>query len=129
MKEILNRFIRNLTILTSLLGATGFVISFFFPAAITKFWPLLLLLFAGITLTLVTLLFSASEKKFSRFSNTFMIASMVKIFLLLLVIAGYSFKFPEDAIRFSVTLLIFYLVFLGFEIYWLLKLQHSGKNN
>jgi hypothetical protein len=58
-----------------------------------------------------------------------MIASMLKIFLLLLVIAGYSFKFPEDAIRFSITLLIFYLVFLGFEIYWLLKLQHSEKNN
>jgi len=124
MKDILNRFIRNLTILTAALAVTGFLISLFLTGIITKFWPLLLLLFAGITLILVTLLFSASEKKFSKFSNTFMIASMVKIFLLLIVIAGYSFKFPADAIRFSVTLLVYYLIFLAFEIYWLLKLNH-----
>ena len=52
-----------------------------------------------------------------------MIASMVKIFLLLVLIGGYSFKFRDDAIRFSVTLFILYILYLGFEIYWLLKLQ------
>ena len=88
---------------------------------------MLLLLFAGITLTLVTLLFNASEKKFSKFSNTFMIASMLKIMILLVVIAAYSFKFRSDAIRFSVTLLTFYLLYLGFELFWLLKLQNANK--
>jgi len=127
MKDLLNRFVRNLTILTAILGVSGLVISYFTSGLMTKYWPILLLLFAGITLSLVTLLFSASEKKFSKFSNTFMIASMVKILLLLVLIAAYSFKFPSDAIRFSITLLLFYILFLAFEIFWLLKLQHADR--
>ncbi len=123
MKELVNRFIRSLIIFTIVLAACGGTFSFVTSGLITRFWPFLLLLFAGITLSLVTLLFSASEKKFSRFSNTFMIASMVKIFLLLFLIAGYAFKFRDDAIRFSVTLFVFYILYLGFEIFWLMKLQ------
>ncbi len=127
MKELINRFVRNLILFTAVLAVSGIVVSHMTVGLITKYWPLLLLLFAGITLTLVTVLFSASEKKFSRFSNTFMISSMLKILILLVVIAAYSFKFPTEAISFSVTLLVFYLLFLAFEIYWILKLQRLDK--
>ncbi len=127
MNELINRFIRNLGIYTVLIAIAAFAISMFTSGLITRYWPILLLLFAGITLTLVTLLFNASEKKFSKFSNTFMIASMLKIMILLVVIAAYSFKFQADAIRFSVTLLTFYLLYLGFELFWLLKLQNANK--
>lgn len=127
MKELINRFIRNLTIFTAILAILGFTVSYFTPGIITKFWPFLLLLFAGITLSLVTLLFSASEKKFSRFSNTFMVASMLKILILLIIIAGYAFKFQDDAIRFSLTLFVYYILYLAFEIYWLMKLQSIDK--
>lgn len=129
MKELINRFVRNLILFTSVLAVSGFVISYFTTGMITRFWPLILLLLAGITLVLVTLLFSASQKKFSRFTNTFMVASMLKILLLLVLIAGYAFRFPSDAIRFSVTLLVFYILYLIFEIYWLLKLQQFDKIN
>jgi len=129
MKELVNRFIRNLLLFTLILAVTGFVFSYFLPGFITKLWPLLLLLFAGITLSMVTLLFSASEKKFSKFSNTFMIASMLKILILLIIIGGYSYKFQGDAIRFSVTLFVLYILYLGFEIYWLLQLQQLDKNS
>jgi hypothetical protein len=125
MKELLNRFIRNLTIYTAALAAAGFLFSFFTTGLITPYWPLVLLLVAGITFIIVALLFSASEKKFSRFTNTFMIASMLKILLLLVVITAYSFSNPTDAISFSVTLLIFYILYLVLEIIWLLKLQQS----
>ena len=127
MKELINRFIRNLAIFTAVLAAAGFAVSYFASEMITKFWPFLLLLFAGITLLLVTLLFSASEKKFSKFSNTFMIASMLKILVLLIIIGAYAFKFQADAIRFSITLFVFYILYLAFEIFWLLKLQNSDK--
>jgi len=129
MKELINRFIRNLSLFTVALAIFGFAVSYFATGMITKFWPLLLLLFAGITLTLVSLLFSASEQKFSRFTNTFMVASMLKILLLLVLIAGYAYKFPADAIRFSVTLLVFYILYLIFEIYWLMKLQRFDNNS
>jgi len=127
MKELLNRFIRNLIYFTAVLGVLSLAVSYFTPAFITKFWPFLLLLFAGITLTLVSLLINASEKKFSRFTNTFMIASVLKILILLIIIGGYSFRFQNDAIRFSVTLLVFYILYLLFEIFWLMKLQNSDK--
>ncbi len=129
MKELVNRFIRSLIIFTIVLAACGGTFAYLTSGLITRFWPFLLLLFAGITLSLVTLLFSASEKKFSRFSNTFMIASMVKIFLLLVLIGGYAFKFKDDAIRFSITLFILYILYLGFEIFWLLKLQKLDEKS
>jgi hypothetical protein len=127
MKELVNRFVLYLALFTSILAATAFTVSYFAPEFITKFWPFLLLLFAGITLTLVTLLFNASEKKFSKFSNTFMIASMLKIFLLLIIIGAYAFRFQADAIRFSLTLFVFYILYLVFEIVWLMKLQRFDK--
>jgi len=129
MKELVNRFVRNLSLFTVAMAILGFAVSYFTNGIITRFWPLLLLLFAGITLTLVSLLFSASEKKFSRFTNTFMVASMLKILLLLVLIGGYAYKFPADAIRFSVTLLVFYILYLIFEIYWLMKLQRFDNNS
>ncbi len=127
MKELLNQFIRHLSIFTALVAALGFAISFLADGLITKYWALLLLLFAGITLTIVALLFIASENKSSRFTNTFMIASMLKILLLLIIIAGYAYKFPFDAIRFSITLFVLYIAYLIFEIIWLLKLQQLEK--
>ena len=127
MKELVNRFVLNLLIFTLILAVCGFAVSYFTVGLITRFWPFLLLLFAGITMSLVTLLFSASEKKFSHFSNIFMIASMLKILILMVFIGAYAFKFKDDAIRFSVTLLVFYLLYLGFEIIWLLKLQNADK--
>jgi len=111
MKELINRFVRNLTIYTAGLVLAGMVFSYITTGLISKYWPLLLLLFAGITLTLVTLLFSASEKKYSRFSK----------------IGAFAFKFPAEAISFSITLLVFYLLYLAFEIIWLLKLQQFDK--
>ena len=86
------------------------------------------MLVAGITLIIVALLFSASEKKFSRFSNTFMVSGMLKILLLLVIIVVYSYTNPGDAISFSVTLLIFYISYLVLEIYWLLKLQRLDSD-
>ena len=127
MQELLNRFIRNLIYFTAAIAASALSLSYLAPGSITKFWPFLLLLFAGITLTLVSLLINASEKKFSKFSNTFMIASMLKILILLIIIAGYAFRFQADAIRFSITLFVFYILYLVFEIFWLMKLQQSDK--
>lgn len=127
MKELLNQFIKNLILYTAILALASLSVSFFLPGFITKYWPMVLLLIAGITLIIVTLLFSANEKKFSRFSNTFMLASMIKILVLLVVIVGYSFTNQSDAIRFSVTLLIFYILYLGLEIFWLLKLQRTSR--
>jgi F0F1-type ATP synthase assembly protein I len=105
------------------MAASGFVFSYFTTGLITQYWPIILMLVAGITLIIVALLFSASEKKFSRFSNTFMVSGMLKILLLLVIIVVYSYTNPGDAISFSVTLLIFYISYLVLEIYWLLKLQ------
>ena len=128
MKDLLNRFIRNLTIFTALITVIGITLTWLANFLMTKYWTLLLLLFAGITLIIVTLLFSASEKKFVRFTNTFMIASMVKIMLLLIIIGGYAYKFPGEAVQFSITVVIFYISYLVFEIIWLLKLQAMKKN-
>jgi len=125
MKNLLDKFIRNLTIYAASIAVVGVMLTWLANFLMTKYWSLLVLLFAGITLVLVTLLFSASQKKFVKFTNTFMVASMLKILLLLIVVGGYAFRFPEDAIRFSITVVVFYILYLIFEIIWLLKIQKA----
>ncbi len=128
MEKLLDRFIRNLTIYTAAITLVSMAVAYLAEGLLTRYWAILLLLIAGITLTLVTMLFKASQVKLSRFTNTFMIGSMVKILLLLVVMLAYAYKNPADIIRFSLTLLLYYILYLIFEIIWLLKLRQSDDH-
>lgn len=127
MEKPLNRFFINLLVFTIIIATSGLVLQFVKPQMITTFWPLLQIMFFAITFGLIYTMPSGKEKKFSRFANFFMVTSMVKILMFLIIIIVYAFAFPADAVRFAITLMVFYFLYLGFEVYWMLKLSRKGN--
>ncbi len=126
MKQIQNRFLRSLIILTSILAIIGVSLSLLLPTLMNPHWVWILLLFTGLTAAIFFLMAKVREQKFNKFTNYFMVGSMLKMLLLLLIILVYSFTIKIHAISFTITLLITYCTHLAFEIYWLLQL---GKKN
>ena len=127
MKTHPDKFIKSLSIFTALIAASCLAIQFLAPQLLTKYWWLLQMMLVAITLGIITIIPGSNEKKFSRFANLFMMTSMLKILLLLIVISAYAFTHPHDAVRFSIAIVAFYFLYLGFEVYWLLKLNKKGN--
>ena len=123
MKDVLTRFTRSLALISSLVALAGLCLFFLLPRFTSPALPWLVLLFIFTTYILFYILLKASEKKFNLFANYFMVASMLKIFLLILVISAYAFLYREDAIRFTVSLFVLYLIYTVFEVRWLLKIS------
>jgi hypothetical protein len=123
MKELLSRFSRNLIILTGLLSLAGGVLFFLLPSVITPALPWLILFFLFSTFLIFYLLLKASNGKFNRFTNLFMIVTVVKLLLLLGIITIYLFINRDDAIRFALTMFVLYLLYSVFEVLWLLKIN------
>jgi len=123
MKDVLTRFTRSLALISSLVALAGLCLFFLLPRFTSPALPWLVLLFIFTTYILFNILLKASEKKFNLFANYFMVASMLKIFLLILVISTYAFLYREDAIRFTVSLFVLYLIYTVFEVRWLLKIS------
>jgi len=123
MKEIQTRFLKNLLILTSIVSALAASIYILLPQFVTPALPWLILFLAVTTYVLYKILLKASKEKFNRFTNYFMAATMSKLLLLLAVIAAYLYFFRDDAIRFTITLFILYLVYTVFEVIWLLRIN------
>lgn len=129
MKIVPKQFLVSLGIITAVIGLLSLASTLVFPGLITVNWGWLLLLFLVITWGVFYGFQNLDEKKFARFSNYFMLSSMLKILLLLVVISIYAFSCPKDAIRFSATLFVFYVCFLVFEVYWILKLSKPDEKN
>lgn len=127
MKILLTRFIKNLIFYTAAVGAVSLLVYVANNQLLTRFWGWLLLLFFVITFSIYYLLIQNKEKKFNRFANYFMIASMLKILLLLIIIGVFAFSNPHDAVKFTITLLAYYILFLFFEVYWLLRLNRKEE--
>ncbi len=123
MKDILIRFTRNLAIISTIVAAIGFGLHFIVPQFSTPALPGLIFLFILTTYILFYILLKASTKKFTLFANYFMVASMLKILLLLIVISFYAYNYRSDAIRFTITMFALYLIYTIFEVFWLLKIS------
>ncbi len=127
MKLLQNRFLRSLAVLTAMLAIAGVGLASLLPDIMNPHWVWILLLFTGITPAIFFLMLSISDKKPNRFTNYFMVGSMLKLFLLLLIILVYSLMLKAHAITFTITLLTLYCIHLIFEIYWLMQISKKGN--
>lgn len=123
MKKLLPVFLRNLVILTALVSAIAAGIYLMFPELVSPALPFLIPFFAVIGYVSFSVLFKSSQGKFSNFTNSFMLITVVKLLVLLGMIALYLYLNKTDAIRFVITLFILYLVYTVFEVRWLLRLN------
>ena len=77
----------------------------------------------AINFLLFAKLSQAIQNKPNRFINAFMLLNFGKLFLYIAIIAIYVFLYRNDAIPFTITFVIYYMLFTAYEITALLKIK------
>jgi hypothetical protein len=126
MKSLFLRFTRDLLVLSFIISAIALLLYYIWPSAVTPAILVLIPFFIITTTTLFIVLSRASTGKFSRFTNYFMIATLLKLLILLTTTAIYIFFFRSDAIRFAITVFVLYIIYTVLEVRWLLKMNRNS---
>lgn len=129
----MNQYIKQFIIGVGICGAALFVIwiilLFILPTAwLSPAIPVMIPFFIIITIGVYYLMLKASDNKFSRFVNSFMILTLGKILFFSVIIVVYVLLNRADALSFILTFFILYLVFTIFEITAFLRdVKRMGK--
>lgn len=130
MTSELRKFATRLFLLSLILAMLQFVAGFFLPEDfINPAWPFMILFFVLINYGMFYYMVKATQKRFSRFVNYFMIMTMAKLFLLLLIIILYALLNPAEVWSFVITFFIYYMVYTIFEVAYFLRYIEANKNH
>lgn len=120
-------FIKGFSYYSGAILLISFAIQQWLPAIrLTGTWPFIIIFMYVFT----TLAFSVLAKyiggKLTYFANAFMLVNFGKLILFLMIIIVYSLLNRDDAVSFTVTFFVYYLLFTTYEIVALLKMQKHG---
>ena len=116
-------FIR-FTIFSVLILIISLLIDQFLPQVpISHSWPYILSFLYAFTLVAFVILIRYIESRMSLFANAFMLVNFGKLVLFTIVILIYAWFNRADAISFTITFFIYYLLLTIYEIIALLKIQ------
>ena len=113
----MNKFIKHICILTLIV----IVASIFMRNMLTIWWPAIAGFFFIVSIVVYYLSEKAKKKDMRKFANFYMASTVVKMVLYLAIIFAYALNFKEDAKRFAITFLAYYLIYSVFETYKLAK--------
>ncbi len=119
-KDLLFNFIFSLVIL----GAAGMV-NYLFPMFMTPYWYWQVVFFFIITGLMVWTSHKIKTKETVGFANVFIIMTAAKLILAITLISIFTYINPTKAARFALTFVAFYLAYLCFEVYMLLKINKT----
>jgi hypothetical protein len=124
------KFFKKLIKLTVAVFLVFYAATYFMPEKlVSPAMPYLILLSASVTLIFHYIIIKAAEKKFSRFISYFMIATVMKLLLYLIVIFLYVYLNKNDVFPFVITFLLLYIIFSVFEVINLLQIQNSSTKD
>lgn len=127
MKKLISKFTLWLGILTLLLGLLTFVFNLLFPAIhVTASYPYILVFLFLFSWAVFYLTAKSMEKKISRFANTYMIISFLKLVVFSLFILAYAYLNKADAASFIITFFIYYVFFTTAEVIGLKQLSETS---
>lgn len=124
-------FFKKLLILTGITALIAFIAAFYLPKNFTTpALPFLFIFFVIVTSLVHLLLTKASEKNFQSFAKNFMIATLGKLILYVIVIIIYIIINRSDAIAFTINFFVLYLIYSVFEVISILfKTQKKNDKN
>jgi len=125
MKSAYLKFLQHLLIYSAILGAIAIILYLILPELITPVLPFLFLFFVAITLVSYYILLRSLKSKLSRFINTFLISTIVKLILYIGIMIVYVILNRSDAVRFMITFFILYLFYTIFEVVKMISLTRS----
>ncbi len=118
MKPLIRSFIRKLTIFAAVIAIAAIFFRLMAPPQhITPAWFILLIFFYLLTAGIYSFLIYSARERMARFNTRFMLTTVVKLFLFMIILVIYILVNTQDAVNFLITFLIYYLLFTGFEVY------------
>ncbi len=127
MKNITSQFIKNFSFYSGAILIVSVIIQIWIPAIpISSSWYFILLFMYLFTLLAFTVLIKYIYTKITYFANAFMLVNFSKLVLFSVIIFIYAWLVRDDAISFTITFFIYYLLLTTYEVIALLKLQNKS---
>ena len=119
----LKKYTVNLLLLTLFISIAALIVYFISPEAVHRHFAAILLLVAGVHYLSFYTITKKGVDKFNRFINYTMIFSMGKMLFVAAIIAAYGLIIRKEILLFTITIMFLYVIFLIFDVLWLLKLN------
>lgn len=124
MNQLFIQFVKGLTVYTLIITFLSIGIYYGLPELkITSVYLYLIAFMYAVNFLLFAKLSQAIQNKPNRFINAFMLLNFGKLFLYIAIIAIYVFLYRSDAVPFTITFVIYYMLFTAYEITALLKIK------
>jgi predicted neutral ceramidase superfamily lipid hydrolase len=121
-------FFRRILIFSVILGVIATGLRFLVPSHyITPTLPWLFAFFIIVTMAGYYFILGSSNTKFIRFINSYLLVTVVKLFLFIGVIFFYLLNNRQDAAAFAISFFILYLCYMIFEVVNLVSFFKSSK--
>jgi len=121
-------FLRNLLIFSLVFVLIYLLFSYILPSQFFSLsLPYLFPFFIAVSLLSYHLLLKALHRRFSKFVNSFLAITGIKLFFFMLVLVIHILLFRSDAIAFSLNFFILYLGYTIFETVSLVKYSQSYR--
>jgi len=126
MKNRVSLFIKNFSYYSSIILILSIAVQQWVPKIqISTSWPFILLFMYAFTLFAFIMLAKYTGSKLTYFANAFMLVNFGKLVLFSIIIIAYAWLNHDDAIAFTITFFIYYLLLTTYEIIALLKMQKT----
>lgn len=124
MNQVFIKFLKGFTVYTLIITFLSIAIYYTLPELkITPVYLYLIAFMYAINFLLFAKLSQAIENKPNRFINAFMLLNFGKLFLYIILIAIYIFLYRNDAVSFTITFVVYYILFTIYEVTALLKIK------
>jgi hypothetical protein len=115
-------FLKRLIIFSLVLGSIAALMFFLLPSkVITPALPFLFPFFIAVTLISSYLLIRSSQKKFIKFLNSYLLLTIVKLVVYIVVMVVYILLHRQDALPFGISFFALYLCYTIFEVVFLVS--------
>ena len=122
------KFILSLVILSIILLIAGLAIfQYFFSAWYFSFFPFLVLIFLLVNSGFIIFFLRYIKLSANEFVRGFMLSTVIKLLLYLILILVYVLSSPRTAIAFSISVSILYISYTAFDLYVMLSLLKRRK--
>lgn len=125
-KDLMLRFIRSLIVTTAIIVMFALIFYYLAPSDYyTPGFPYLIAFFLIASVVVYHFMLKAIEKRPARFVNSFMLATMLKLFAYMALMITYALINRDEAMAFIVTFFILYVIYTIVEVSSLLKVNRD----
>lgn len=126
MKSRINKFAKGFSYYSGIIFLLSLAVQLWLHEVnISSMWPFILLFIYGFTLFAFNMLVKYIDTKITYFANAFMLVNFGKLILFTIIIVIYAWFVRSDAISFTITFFIYYLLLTTYEVIALLKIPKS----